>query len=236
MKKLVLVHGSWSGSWVWDRLRPHLDERGLDYVAVDLPGNDLGGSSGWRTSLAERAAAINEAAGGPAILLGHSAGGIAVSHAAAAARTPHTAVIYLAAYLPKDRERLMKLGRGDNDSKLGDTIKPNMLKGVIPTSSERAQFLYSDYDGDDLDELLGRHEPEPLRPGMARFKLTQVFDSTPKYYIRCANDRAISPAFQDWMCSRYDLTPVASLESGHMPMLTMPETLAITLEKIISAA
>lgn len=233
MTKLVLVHGGWSGSWVWARLRPHLDERELDHVAVDLPGNDLGGRSGWRTSLAERAAAINEAAGGPAILVGHSAGGIAVTQAAAAAKTPHAAVVYLTAFLPKRGERLMRLGPRDPDSKMGATIRPNLLRGVLPTNPDRAPLVYSDYTGDDLDELLSRHRPEPLRPGMTRIKQTPVFDRTPKHYIRCANDRAISPAFQDWMCSRYDITPVASLESGHMPMLTMPETLADTLASIV---
>lgn len=57
----------------------------------------------------------------------------------------------------------MKLAPSDKGSKMGETIKVNPFKGVIPSSSNRAPYVYSDYDGDDLDELLARHGPEPVR-------------------------------------------------------------------------
>src|ERR1700761_2610103 len=36
---IVLIHGAWQGSWVWNRMRPFLDAPGLDSIAIDLPGN-----------------------------------------------------------------------------------------------------------------------------------------------------------------------------------------------------
>jgi pimeloyl-ACP methyl ester carboxylesterase len=36
---VVLIHGAWAGSWVWDRLLPYLKNAGVDCVALDLPGN-----------------------------------------------------------------------------------------------------------------------------------------------------------------------------------------------------
>ena len=36
---VVLIHGAWAGSWVWDRLLPFLESAGLACTAVDLPGN-----------------------------------------------------------------------------------------------------------------------------------------------------------------------------------------------------
>ena len=64
-------------------------------------------------------------------------------------------------------------------------------------------------------------------------KLTPTFHATPKYYIQCAHDRAISPGFQQRMCARYDLTPSAVLDCGHMPMFTAPEAMAGALRAIL---
>ena len=36
---LILIHGAWAGSWVWDAVQPHLVAAGYQVLAVDLPGN-----------------------------------------------------------------------------------------------------------------------------------------------------------------------------------------------------
>jgi pimeloyl-ACP methyl ester carboxylesterase len=236
--KMVLVHGAWSGAWAWDRMVPALAERGIESIAVELPGCGSSSTNGWRVSLAEYGDAVNAATeGDPAILVGHSAGGFAITQAACAAPTPHVALIYLAAYLPADGERLARLARGDADSQIKKQIKVDPFRGVMRLMSEGLdEVLYHDYTGDDLEALLQRHTPEPLRPGLARAKLTPRFHDTPKYYIQCARDRALSLGYQEWMCSRYGITPSVVLDSGHMPILTDPNGLGEQLEAIMQQA
>ena len=36
---VILVHGAWHGAWCWERVVPELAARGIDTVAVDLPGH-----------------------------------------------------------------------------------------------------------------------------------------------------------------------------------------------------
>ena len=39
MSYYVLVHGSWQGSWCWEKVVPILREAGHEVVAPDLPGH-----------------------------------------------------------------------------------------------------------------------------------------------------------------------------------------------------
>ncbi len=231
---MVLVHGGWGGASAWELVLPVLIDHGLDAVAVELPGRGPGSKKGWQVSLADYGHAINDAAEGePAVVVGHSAGGIAITQAACSAAAPHAALVYLAAYLPVDGERLVRLARGDAGSGMASQVRPDPLRGVLQLKTDGLdEVLFHDYQGDDLDELLERFVPEPMRPGLARAKLTQTFHDTPKYYIGCALDRAISPDYQDWMCSRYDLTPQAVLPTGHMPTRVDPHGLGDALVAI----
>lgn len=232
---MVLVHGGWGGASAWDNLVPALAERGVESVAVELPGRGPNSTNGWRVSLADYGDAINAATGGePAILVGHSAGGFAITQAACSAVARHTALIYLAAYLPVQGERLARLARQDAESRMKDQIKIDPFGGVLRLLTDGLdEILYHDYQGDDVEALLQRLTPEPLRPGLGNVKLTQRFHDTPKYYIQCALDRAISLPYQEWMCSRSDIDASAVLDTGHMPMRTDPDHLAEALTTLV---
>ena len=125
LPRLVLVHGAWAGASAWDRVRPFLDAHGLDHVAIDLPGCGPTGRRRWSVSLADYGEAINAAAGDrPAVVVGHSGGGVAITQAGCAARTPHVALVYLAAYLLADGERLARFARRDEGSLMPAQIAP----------------------------------------------------------------------------------------------------------------
>ena len=95
MATIVLVHGICHGAWCWDDTVEALSARGHDIVALDLP----------LTSLADDAAAVRRALDeveGPAVLVGHSYGGLVIS-SAAAGRDDVAHLVYVAAVmLPGD--------------------------------------------------------------------------------------------------------------------------------------
>ena len=112
-------------------------------------------------------------------------------------------------------------------------IRPDPRRGALRLEpSGLDDVLYHDYDGDDVAQLVAGHTLEPLRPGLARVKLTGTFHATPKYYIQCTEDRAITPTFQQFMCDRHDLVRIDTLDCGHMPMLVDPEGLSSALAAI----
>ena len=97
MVDVLLIHGSCFGAWAWDGVIPALQARGHHARAIDLPGR-----GGAATTLAAQARAISDSPTAPTILVGHSAGGFAIT--AAAHLSPMvTGLLFVAAYIPDGR-------------------------------------------------------------------------------------------------------------------------------------
>ncbi len=234
---LIFVHGGWSGEWVWEKLAPHLIERQIPHHTLDLPGSGANKKMPWRVSMNDYIHAINalaENVDGPVALVGHSAGGFPVSQAASVAPEKYSALVYLAAHLPVSGERLAAFAMNDKGSEMSKAVKFDLISGVLRLAPEISRdILYHDYPGSDLDDLMTKHGPEPLRPGISKVSLSEQFADTPKHYIQCQNDRAISLDYQQFMCDRYNLTPAAVLATGHMPMFVDPALLADALVRVL---
>src|SRR4249920_292329 len=79
---VVLVHGAWHGAWCWEPVVDGLCARGIDVVAVDLPGH--GEDRGTLTDLHGDAARVREVLDqleAPVVLVGHSYGGAVITEA-----------------------------------------------------------------------------------------------------------------------------------------------------------
>ncbi|MFD2467614.1 alpha/beta fold hydrolase [Amycolatopsis silviterrae] len=90
MSHYVLVHGSWCGGWVWDRVSARLSEQGHTVVAPTLTG------AGLRQHIDEVGQLIETGT----ILAGHSYGGMVVAGVADACPGQVRETVYLDAFLP----------------------------------------------------------------------------------------------------------------------------------------
>lgn len=122
---VVLVHGSWHGSWCWSLVTEHLATLGVPAVAVDLDGHGLKGPSPrsrWgrpfdpdayaaEVSPVAGVTASSAAAtlvgqlrrignGRPCVLVAHSMGGVVATAVAERAPELVSELVYLAAYAP----------------------------------------------------------------------------------------------------------------------------------------
>lgn len=52
------------------------------------------------------------------------------------------------------------------------------------------------------------------------------FESVPKYYIKCTQDKAISLEEQETMLSRFSLSGIYEMEAGHSPFFSHTGQLA----------
>src|SRR6185312_6522197 len=97
----VLVHGAGHGAWCWERTERDLRAEGHTTVSVDLP----------LTSLADDAATVRaclDAVNEPAILVGHSYGGLVISEAAGG-RSDVAQMVYVAAVMVGADESVLDL-------------------------------------------------------------------------------------------------------------------------------
>ena len=78
MARIVLVHGAFAGAWCWEPVLPGLRAAGHDVEAIDLPGSGEDTTPVAEVSLDAYATRVCEvlAGGRPAVLVGHSMGGM----------------------------------------------------------------------------------------------------------------------------------------------------------------
>lgn len=230
MKTFILIHGSWHSAWNWHRVVPLLEKAGHTAIAIDLPGMGRDKTPVQEVKMqttVEKICQLIDSIEGKVILVGHSKNGIMISQAAE--HRPHKIekLIYLAAYLIPNGKTQREYSLQDtggvlkpyvtmNDQLSAHTLEPSIYK----------EGLYHDCDDHitELAKLLLSHEP--IESGITPLQLTEErFGSVPRYYIECAQDRAVTPFIQRKMYEETPCKKVFSMNSSHSPFFSQPEEL-----------
>jgi len=237
MSRIILVHGAWHGGWCWQHLVPFLENQ-HSVSAPDLPGLGSDTTPINRVSLGryvEKIAALLTASDEPAVVVGHSMGGVVTSQLAEEYPELIQRLIYLCAFLPQDGEALIDKNGTDN-SLLNEhkTIDQENLTLSIDPAHLRAVF-YHDCDPELARWAQNQLVDQPLAPLGTPLKLSaERFGSVPKDGIVCLQDRAITPELQRQMYLDGQCDEIFELDSGHSPFLSMPEQLAkLLLNRIV---
>ena len=211
---VLLVHGAFHAGWCWDRLFPHLAERGIEASVVDLPFTSQ--ADDWRT--VEEAIDGLVQAGRRVVVVGHSHGGSVIS--GAGYRADH--LVYLTA--PDDEIDNRAPGRSAIVVD-GDTASIDLSQAVAA--------FYHRCDPADAEWATSQLRPMPvatLRPDGERDPAWRTVAST---YIICDDDQIIAPAAQEQMAGH--AIAVRHIDSDHSPFLACPAELAKLLAEIVGA-
>lgn len=233
----VLVHGAWQAGWIWEDVKKYLEAEGNKVISVDLPGHGEDNRPMEDQNLDTYSDALvnilNEQEQ-PVILLGHSMGGMSISQAACIVPEKISKLVYLCAFLPKDGQ--------SNDGIDGNGIKPTDWKtmaeegvgvtihrdGKTSTLSDEMiiHACLNDVTDEDVKNILPRFGEQPLAPQCQPVKITDVFYSIPKVYIRCLQDNILSLELQDKMIADTPVEQVFTMDASHSPFFSRPEELA----------
>lgn len=227
----MLVHGSWHGAWCWERVAPLLSQEGHTVLAPDLPGHgaDQTPPAGLTLeSYAGRVAGCLEGLGEPAVLVGHSFGGVVISQAAELVPGKIAHLVYLCAFLLRDGQSAWRHGLGAASESL---LKPENLnvEGGEVTLTGRVVFdgFYGGCSPEDARWASRLIRPEPLGPMQTALRLGPGGQQRiPRTYIECAHDRIVPPEDQRRMCRLTPVDRTSRLETGHSPFFEDPEALA----------
>lgn len=209
---IVLVHGAWHGEWAWELLLPHLAAAGLSATAVPLPSS---GGDGDLAADVEVVRSVLDALDGPAVLVGHSYGGIVISEAASET-VQH--LVYVAAYL---------LPRGDSLLDALNHTLPSWILVDEPTGVSRVQDAAKRFFGDVAPEVTAAVLPRLTTQTLSSFRARQTraaWAQIPSTYVVCDQDRAVPPRSQIAMSRA--AANVDTLHSSHSPFLSQPAKLA----------
>jgi pimeloyl-ACP methyl ester carboxylesterase len=221
MTTFVLVPGAWFGGWAWSRTTPLLEDGGAEAFPVTLTG------MGERVHLASEGLTIETAIEDvvnvmefndleDVVLVGHSfAGKVA---AAAADRAPKRVkqVLYCDAFRPDKGVRKPQGGFADEFPVEG---------WKVPFPAKILDTTGKDVQGADREWLLSKATPLPVMYFRDPVTLSSSFDSIGSAYIFCRDggDPVDEILAGKWgkLDGEYQV-----IDSGHRPMVTMPEELA----------
>jgi len=228
---IVLVHGAWDSSYTWRKVKPMLEAKGHEVVAIDMPGHG--------DDIHELAAAtfndyvettVNTLSkfDKDVILVGHSMGGVVISNAAEKMYKRIKKLIYIAAFM-------LETGESANGTD-GRGIIPFDWHGNNPNRklAELASTYFDikkDYPND-LKRPFKYYESIDALYGKASVS-QEAWGSIPKYYISTLNDRALPTHLQEKMYSRFKCEKIYKMHTSHAPQIQAPELLVEYLLDIL---
>jgi pimeloyl-ACP methyl ester carboxylesterase len=239
--RFVLVHGAFSGAWCWNRVAPGLRAAGHDVQTLDLPGSGDDPTPVAEVTLAAYGERVCEAlaAGPPALLVGHSMGGMAITQAAARRPDLIAGLVYAAAFLPVAGESLIALTRRPEAGE--DQVQANLVVSgdppVATMSPEGARRSVCQLATDEQAAWAAeRRGPQPVAPFTQPLSVEDraagAFAALPRAYVMCLQDRAIWPDLQRFMAARAGCDPVREIDTDHSVWLTAPDELVTALDQV----
>ncbi len=225
MTTFVLIHGGWGGGFEWDEVRPHLESRGHDVVAIDRLTSvaDNPAALGDLASDAALVRSVLDGIDGPVVLVGRSSGGVVVTEVADHPAIRHS--IYVAAFWPPRGASLADLA-GDGPLPPWTVVRDDGAAGLV----DDAEFLHQTFGHDVDPQRYARYAEHFALQSMTFFvSPCSAPDRThPTTYVVCTEDHCIPPQAQEAMAQQAN--HVERLASGHSPMWSMPEQVAAVLD------
>lgn len=234
MARFLLVHGSNHGAWCWRDLIPALQALGHEVDALDLPGSGDDSTPLEEVTLAAYSTAIRAQLTEPTLLVGHSAGGYAITQAAEDDPTHVARLIYLCAYLPRPGASLIDLKNEASEQPLEGALELDRARGAFRFSEKALrENIYSDCAPEVAEYAIPRVGWQALAPQRTAVMYSGQGAAIPKSYILCTEDRTIPPAHQRMMASALPPEDVHELPTGHAPFFSDPDALARLLATLI---
>jgi pimeloyl-ACP methyl ester carboxylesterase len=238
MARFVLVHGAFHGAWCWEPFVSELAGRGHAVATLDLPGAGDDPTPVAEVTLDAYARRICDALAAepePAVVVGHSMGGVAITQAAARCPERIARLVYVAAFLPDDGQSLVDLTKLPEGA--GDMVQENMVVegeppvATMPAAAAREAF-YGLCTPEQAAWATERLRPQPLAPFVTPVQLDRDgVAGPPRGYVIAAQDRAIPTALQRRLVADNPDVDAVELDADHSPFLSRPAELADALER-----
>lgn len=235
LARYILIHGAWSGSWVWEKVVPMLQKRGHEVEAIDLPkyGDVFNEDITLQTyvdKVCENIDHIPESV----ILVGHSMAGAVITQVAELRPKKVKSLVYVAAFLIRNNESISNISDKDTTSLVSESLVPFPNEGYGVIKPELAEdTFYGNCTKEDAEMAKSRMVKQPLSPLNAPVQTTaENFGSVPRYYIECLQDKTITIEYQQMMYTNLPCEKVFTLDTDHSPFLSKPKELTSILDSI----
>jgi len=220
VKNVVLVHGGFVDGSGWEGVYGILKKDGFNVTIVQNPTVSLADD----VAVTKRALAAQD---GPAILVGHSYGGVVIT---ASGVHPNVAgLVYVAAFGPDKGESVGSL--------IKDPVPGAPVPPILPPQDgflflDRAKFAAS-FAADVAPELSSFMADSQVPWGLEALNgaITEpAWKSKPSWYLVATDDRMIPPDAQRGMAKRMGAT-VVEVKGSHSVYVSQPRAVADLVEQ-----
>jgi pimeloyl-ACP methyl ester carboxylesterase len=234
--RIVLVHGAYGGAWCWTRVVGPLEASGHTVDTLDLPGSGDDQTPVADVTLAACAARVVDVLATreePALLVGHSMGGVVITQAAGDAPERISSLAYVCAFMPSNGQSLLDLTQYPEGA--NDMIQANLvLQGDPPVAflppEATAQAIYNRCDAETIAWAVERRRPQPVAPFATPVAIDDaVLAAIPRSYVYTAYDQSIPPELQRRMIAEHPCRMVFELQADHAPYFSAVDGLVDAL-------
>ena len=213
IKNIVLVHGAFADGSSWNKVIRLLQAKDYNVTAVQQP----------LTSLEEDVAITRHVLSmqqGPAILVGHSYGGVIIT---VAGNEPNVAgLVYIAAYAPDEGESIKELKSKFAAGAGGAHVQPDDQGYVWIERSAFPECFAGDVDPEEARVMAAVQMPWKVPANKIS---NPAWRSRPSWYQVSERDLMINPELQHFMAKRIGAKTI-SLDASHASAVSCPREIA----------
>jgi pimeloyl-ACP methyl ester carboxylesterase len=225
VKNVVLVHGGFVDGSGWAGVYELLKRSGYSVSVVQNPTNSLADD----VAVTKRALAALD---GPAVLVGHSYGGVVITEAG---NDPKVArLVYIAAFAPDAGESVNALIKDPPPGAPVPPILPPQDGYLFLDKVKFAASFAADVDADTAAFMADSQVPwglEALNGAVSQ----PAWRTKPSWYLVATDDKMIPPDAQRAMSKRAGST-VVETKGSHSVYVSQPQAVASIIEKAAAAA
>ena len=233
----VLVHGAWHTGELMEPVARHLRDRGhvvhCPTLAGNRPGDDRS-STGLADAVASLVDFLNQHELQDVRLVGHSYGGMVISHAADQVSHRIRRLVYWNAFVPLDGECLNDMVPPHYVTLFDQVAAANQGAVMLPYPIWREAFI-NDADAALAEKSYGLLNPHPYKTFTDKAQLSQPLAAMAlgKSYVNCLQDTAM-PHSLPWhprLSERLGLFRLVECMGSHELCFTDPARLALAMEQ-----
>jgi pimeloyl-ACP methyl ester carboxylesterase len=243
---VVLIHGAWAGSWVWDRLVPYLETAELACHAIDLPGNGSDALDPAFVNFKNYLDHVYSVVGkltGPVSLVAHSGGGNLASEFGECWPNLVSRIVYIAGImLPNGTSFVDIVDRAIENHPDAVGVNPAIVYSPdgrvthVPPEAAIAHF-FNDCAADDAQAAAHRLTPQGEGGRAIVMRTTaERFGRIPRLYVEALNDKSVILPVQRLMQKLSPGARIVSLPTGHAPQFSAPDQLARVIIPFLRAS
>ena len=227
MSTFVLVHGAWHGAWCWYRVVAGLESAGHHVVTVDLPGHGTDHTPLEDCTLERYVAKVVDVIAQqdePVVLVGHSLGGLTITHVAEHVPEQIQTLVYVTAVLLPSGSTFWDLGTDPGTVVLDYLEEAGDANRISDEGLRESCYALCSDDDVALARLSLVWEPTSVLGEVIR-TTPERFGSVPRAYIECSEDRTVSLGWQRKMHEQTPCDPVITIKADHSPFFSAPTEL-----------